>query len=936
MRPQTARAALFSRSHGSDGTEMQQAQMILPAPPKAVTRCFLGDSHAGREEEQQPRLRPLRTMNPTPTAPSSSFSAGVSFAALRAIAAYLAPDAPLALVACSPYARLALEVREKGYVLPGNLRFERRPGPAAAKVSGQSSCSETNAQTNSSHTAGISSSDSGGSIVGGNLVSEMSAYFPPPQEFIQYLTSHKTSPSRAACGGAAALRPQTPAAAAATREEEGAAANVAAMEQTTTRASDKTTAAAAPTETSTSEALPQQALQYALWWVRRFPLPVSMSLHSFDADEVSLLTAQLQSPTRRIVLRELFLHGQQVSDVTPFLPHCTEVRVLALRNTHLTSEKLGLLPQKCRHVEQLSLCMSSSVSCTRFLRHRSLCALRDLDLSYTQVTEEGMHRDVSRLKKLSRLSLEGCRKIEGLQWLRALTQLRELDLGYSSVTDDSLTALRFCPELVRLDLQWCGRITSLKCLVGALCDSLRELNLTETSVTDEGLVPLKDFAALEWISLEGCGAVSDVNVLCNLTRLREVDVGRTRVTNGGVLSLSQCQALRAMRMRQCYRLTDASFLGALQQLEEVDLSDCPVTNEGIAALCGARSLRKLQLQSCHAVSDVNFLGGLEHLMLLDLHHTTVDEAGSVGLAQCPQLTTLIMHSVLVHSLQHWNAALFLPRLKRLDLSTTKVTSDALSFLRMCPILETLSLRGCKNITHLDFLIIQTSSGVGVCGIAPHDAEPHDTLVDIIAGKEKNPDDGPSPIENMTINDGAIKSTAAAPVVGRHRLRELTLSDTGVTNDGLRALQYCPGLERLRLAHCKNVTEVAVLRWLSQLKELDLSATGVTGSGLANLSPSGNLPVRCMREREWKEEGGVSGDNMTGVRCMPTGCIALEKLWLQSCPHVENIRLLCGFPQLKELFLVDTPLRQRGLDISVLYQRNPKLKQVHHSSTTIFV
>ncbi|KAF5220956.1 hypothetical protein ECC02_005973 [Trypanosoma cruzi] len=931
MRPQIAPTALFSRSHRSDGSEMQQAQMSLPAPPQAVTCCFLGDSHAGREEELQPRHRPLRAMDPTTTEPSLPFSAGASFAALSSIAAYLTPDAPLALVACSPYSRLALEVREKGYVLPGNLRFERRPGPAAAKDSGQPSCSETNAQTKSIHTGRTSSSDSGGSIVGGNLVSDMSAYFSPPQELLQFLTSHKTSPSRAACGGAAALRPRPPAAAAA-QEEEGAAASVLAMERTTTRASDKiTAAAAAPTETSTSE-----ALQYALWWVRRSPLPVSMSLHSFDADEVRLLTAQLQSPTRRIVLRELFLHGQQVSDVTPFLPHCTDVRALVLRNTHLTSEKLGLLSEKCRHVERLSLCMSSSVSCTRFLRHRSLCALRDLDLSYTQVTEEGMYRDVSKLKKLSRLSLEGCRKIESLQWLRALNQLRVLDLGYSSVTDDSLTALRFCPELAKLDLQWCGRITSLKCLVGALCDSLRELNLTETSVTDEGLVPLKYFAALEWISLEGCGAVSDVNVLCNLTRLREVDVGRTRVTNRGVVSLSQCQALRVMRMRQCYRLTDASFLGALQQLEEVDLSDCPVTNEGIAELFGARSLRKLRLQSCHAVSDVNFLGGLEHLMLLDLHHTTVDEEGSVGLAQCPQLMTLIMHSVLVHSLQQWNTALFLPRLKRLDLSTTKVTSDALSFVRMCPILETLSLRGCKNITHLDFLILQPSSGAGVCAIVPRDAEPHDTVGDTIAGKEKNPDDGPSPIETMTIKDGVIKSTAAAAVVDRHRLRELTLSDTGVTDDGLRALQYCPGLERLRLAHCKNVTDVAVLRWLSQLKELDLSATGVTGSGLAKLSPSGNLPERCMAEREWEEEGGVAGDKMTGVRCMPTGCVALEKLWLQSCPHLENIRLLCGFPQLKELFLIDTPLRQRGLDMSLLYHRNPNLKQIHHSNITIFV
>ncbi|EAN99124.1 hypothetical protein C3747_54g154 [Trypanosoma cruzi] len=930
MRPQIAPTALFSRSHRSDGSEMQQARMSFPAPPQAVTRCFLGDSHAGREEERQPRHRPLRAMDPTTTEPSLPFSAGVSFAALRSIAAYLTPDAPLALVACSPYARLALEVREKGYVLPGNLRFERRPGPAAAKDSGQSSCSETNAQTKGSHTRRTSISDSGGSIVGENLVSDMSAYFSPPQELLQFLTSHKTSPSRAACGGAAALRPRPPAAAAA--QEEGAAASVAAMERTTTRASDKiTAAAAAPTETSTSE-----ALQYALWWVRRSPLPVSMSLHSFDADEVRLLTAQLQSPTRRILLRELFLHGQQVSDVTPFLPHCTDVRALVLRNTHLTSEKLGLLPQKCRHVERLSLCMSSSVSCTRFLRHRSLCALRDLDLSYTQVTEEGMYRDVSKLNKLSRLSLEGCRKIESLQWLRALNQLRVLDLGYSSVTDDSLTALRFCPELAKLDLQWCGRITSLMCLVGALCDSLRELNLTETSVTDEGLVPLKDFAALEWISLEGCGAVSDVNVLCNLTRLREVDVGRTRVTNRGVVSLSQCQALRVMRMRQCYRLTDANFLGALQQLEEVDLSDCPVTNEGIAALFGARSLRKLRLQSCHAVNDVNFLGGLEHLMLLDLHHTTVDEEGSVGLAQCPQLMTLIMHSVLVHSLQQWNAALFLPRLKRLDLSTTKVTSDALSFLRMCPVLETLSLRGCKNITHLDFLILQPSSGTGVCAIVPRDVEPHDTVGDIIAGKEKNPDDGPSPIETMTTNDGVIKSTAVAAVVSRHRLRELTLSGTGVTDEGLRALQYCPGLERLRLAHCKNFTDVAVLRWLSQLKELDLSATGVTGSGLAKLSPSGNLPARCMGGREWEEEGGVAGDKMTGVRCMPTGCVALEKLWLQSCPHVENIRLLCGFPQLKELFLIDTPLRQRGLDMSVLYHRNPNLKQIHHSNITIFV
>ncbi|RNF25357.1 uncharacterized protein Tco025E_02261 [Trypanosoma conorhini] len=909
---------------------------IRPAPPPAVARRFLGDARA-TQGDQHPQRPSSKVMETTPAAAataataaaSPSPSTGASFAALFAIVEYLPPEAPLALVACSPCTRLALETREKGCVLPGNLCFERRPGPPATEAPRRLLGGETGTPKHRSR-SGSSYSSEGSSVSGESLNSEAGVYLSPPQELCQFLTSHKTSTSWVA-GQAAGLRPTTPAAAAAAAaggEEGGATAAVAAGKMATRTS-------AAPKEAPTPELLPQRALQYALWWLRRLPLPVSLSLYRFDPNEVKALTAQLQSLPRTIVLRELALHGRQVSDVTPFLPHCADVRALALRNTHLTSENLSVLPKSCRHVERLSLCMSSSVSGTQFLRHRALRTLRDLDLSYTQVTEDGVSRDVSTLKKLSRLSLEGCRKIEGLQWVQTLTRLRELDLAYSGVTDSSLTALCCCAELTKLDLQWCGRLTNLHCVVGALCESLRELNLTETSVTNEGLAPLRDFVALEWISLEGCSALSDVNVLGNLKALREVDVGRTRVTNEGVVSLAQCQALRVVRLRQCYRLTDVNFLGALQLLEEVDVSDCPVTNAGIAALHGARAMRRLRLQSCRAVSDVNFLGGLEHLTLLDLYHTSVDEAGSAALALCPQLTTLIMHSVLAYSLQQWSAALFLPRLKELDLSNTNVTPAALSFLAWCPGLVKLSLRGCRNVTHVGFLLLRRSP----------DAEPCATVDDFVAGAANTSGDSPPSSAAANTLDGArplLKTTttttkAASAAEVRHRLKELTLSDTGVTDDGLRALRYCLGLERLRLAHCGQLSDVAVLRWLSQLKELDLSATGVTSRGLARLSPSGNLPVREQEEEEEERVGGAvaRGTPTIDPPCLPTGCIALEKLWLRSCVQLEDVRLLCGFPQLEELFLTDTPLRRGGLDLAALYRRNPRLKQIHHNSPIAF-
>jgi hypothetical protein len=108
---------------------------------------------------------------------------------------------------------------------------------------------------------------------------------------------------------------------------------------------------------------------------------------------------------------------------------------------------------------------------------RELVNVDRLDLSFSQVTDEGM-RQITGLAELYWLKLEGTQVTDaGLQHLKGLPNLAALYLGSTQVTDTGLEHLKGLTKL-------------------------RSLGLSDTQVTDDSLKHLKSMTNLESLDIE--------------------------------------------------------------------------------------------------------------------------------------------------------------------------------------------------------------------------------------------------------------------------------------------------------------------------------------------------------------------------------------------------------------------------------------------------
>ena len=155
--------------------------------------------------------------------------------------------------------------------------------------------------------------------------------------------------------------------------------------------------------------------------------------------------------------------------------------------------------------------------------------LRDLDLSYSPFTDEGM-RSLAGLKNLQRLMLRDTLVTDdGLKYLKNLTNLEELDLSGTHVTGRGVEYLSNLKALRSLSLLGAQVPDASMDILSGL-KSLQVLNLYRTLVTNSGLAKLE-----------------------SLKNLAEIDVRYSRATPNGV------EALRAALPQASVRFDGTSL-----------------------------------------------------------------------------------------------------------------------------------------------------------------------------------------------------------------------------------------------------------------------------------------------------------------------------------------------------------------------------------------
>ncbi|XP_044278452.1 uncharacterized protein LOC123019557 [Varanus komodoensis] len=338
-------------------------------------------------------------------------------------------------------------------------------------------------------------------------------------------------------------------------------------------------------------------------------------------------------------------------------------------------------------------------------------------------------------------------------------------------------------------------------------------------------------------------------------------------------------ALQRLRLDCCPQATNALLrqLRAFPALCRLRLVSCPVlTDQGLAVLQHLPRLQRLDLSACAQLTDrcLQFLTGLPLLSHLALDRTRVSDRGLVPflLAAPPSLTHLSLGHTGVTEGSLRLLPQGAPRLLLLSLKQTGVTD--VSALRQLEALQTLHLDGTRV------------SEASLRALSAHPALSCLTL----AGVES------------VRGDHALELVSGLPLV------QLTLpSRHTVTNVGLAALCRLTGLVELDLTDYSHISDEGLqgLPQLCRLRRLSLSNTPVTDRGLRHVQGLPLLEELCL------DRLGVSGAGVARcIVCLPH----LQVLSLAGTPVGDSVarRGLARCRQLLKLNLSRTRLTDRGL------------------------
>lgn len=236
--------------------------------------------------------------------------------------------------------------------------------------------------------------------------------------------------------------------------------------------------------------------------------------------------------------------------------------------------------------------------------------LESLNISYTNLTDEGIAVLTSGLKKLKDLNLESCWQITdtGVALLSRFENLKKLNLSGSTtwgkeslITDKSLFMIAtFLPQLESLILTHCQKISDKGIAYLSSLKQLKILNLWDcTHITDESLNTIKtSLKTLESLNLGLCNNITDQGLagIEELKELKKLTLDRcSQLTDEALRYLTRNTQLNYLDVKRCSNITNKglSYTAALKELEHLHLTGCEhITKEGVIGL--QKELKKIE------------------------------------------------------------------------------------------------------------------------------------------------------------------------------------------------------------------------------------------------------------------------------------------------------------------------------------------------------
>lgn len=411
----------------------------------------------------------------------------------------------------------------------------------------------------------------------------------------------------------------------------------------------------------------------------------------------------------------------KVSDLTP-LSHSASLRRLVLNSTMVCDAALHdfiVGPGECfRHLLELQV-GSCGLTDNALSPLRSNIHLRTLNISENKVGDKILAKLSQFAPHLSDLNVGIVIDLKDREILVTLAErlphLTRLKLvnALNGINGALISMQKTRVPIQHLEVPWCSVRDIVVHGLSSAFPNLHTIDLTGSQLSNAPLDKLKWCANLVTLNLSWCTQLVDPTLLeitAECKKLASLAIAHCPQVTAHCL-LNMPITLTSLDLSHCLNITD---LGAIRSqcihLAHLYLANCfAITEEKLLELFGAGiSLRSINLKGCKQVSS-KFVARMAKYCPL-LNKAILDECTSITedglrplLLECPYLQTLTLTGVIAVSDKCFTSAIAshgLRHLKELNLSGCKYISDAaISAIGLnCALLNDLNLSGCANVS----------------------------------------------------------------------------------------------------------------------------------------------------------------------------------------------------------------------------------------------
>jgi Leucine-rich repeat (LRR) protein len=430
--------------------------------------------------------------------------------------------------------------------------------------------------------------------------------------------------------------------------------------------------------------------------------------------------------------------------------------------------------------------------------------------------------------------------------IREFKSLRRIELEVQQITDSLVDSLERLPELE--EIQVIGGFVDDEGADGiARNRNLRTLGLYETSdITDRGMRRLGRLANLQELRIKMCPITgAGLIALSRMPKLRDLSLDWCKITDEGMKAIGPHPSLESLSLLGT-QITDLSVesLKGIPKLREVAVSSTFFTRSGVAALRKARPGMKiawdvrdrrdpLDTDFPHRIPPAEGIASpVDHRTPQERTIDVLEEAGvqvwcddDDGTQPAREMSAFILSSAII-SEKTFSLIRQLKLLREASLTGPRIGDSYARHLGALKELESVILVDTR-ITDKSMETLSQLNKLREVTLA-FSREVSDRGVSYL-GKLTN-------LEKLVLTDvPKLTGPGLLALQKTTKLRDLDLSWTSVTDEGVKGLVKHPALERLVLEDCPISDEsLKLIEAMPKLRELVVYGTKVTKTGTAAL------------------------------------------------------------------------------------------------------